>query len=482
MKICLLIPPASTLEKIPERVYGCTYSIYKQPELPLLYVGAILEREGHIIELQDFSSDHDGKSFQDFVHRQTCDLYILHTVLLAQTIDILAGRFILANSEARIIYFGPHPTLKPEEFLWDDRCFVVRGEAELTIRDLVAALPDKRFSAIKGISYLADGRLIENETSGIISDIDSLPMPARHLLKDRQDYFNPKLSERPVSLVLTSRGCRFRCYYCVPNSISWARELEWRRFHDNKKPPVTLRSPANIAEEFRIIKQSGYRAAAIVDDMFLFGGKKRILDLCGRLEGVGLPFGGLARCDLILDEEVVAALARAGCRYMDLGIESLDQGILKDIRKDLDVAKVRQAIQLLHQHGIEPKANIMFGASPLETQETINSTINEISSYPINYCMFLIATPFPGTEFSQKALAKGWALEPEIHDLEKNLSPTEKSLIAYQHLPKEELEKAVKKANRRFYLHPSRILYQLKKIDSFAALKNLIVTGWHVIK
>jgi len=483
MKIGLIVPPAISQDRIPERVYGCTFTYYKQPQLPLLYVGAVLEREGHQVVFRDFTDRNAWVEFVRSVDSEPCDIYVFHTVLLAESVDLRAARHILKHTTAKIIFFGPHPTLKPRNFLLSDRCYVARGEAEFIIRDLVRALERGGLDAVKGISFLRTGQMVETESYGVIEDLDSLPIPARHLLeRGKDDFFNPKLPYRPVTLVLTSRGCRFRCYYCVPNAISWARELEWKRFHHGAKPPVMLRSPGDIAAEFTAVKDQGYQAVSILDDMFLFGGKKRVLDLCASLESVQLPFGGLARCDLILDDEMVSALARAGCKYMDLGIESLDQKVLDNIKKDMDVSKVRTAIDLLNKYGIEPKANIMFAASPLETPETIASTVKKISSYPINYCMFLIATPFPGTEFFALAVKEGWVDESEISDLEKNLSPTSKSLIAYPHLRKKYVEAAVKKANRTFYLHPKRIWFQLKQVRSFKVFRDLIRTGWKVIK
>lgn len=482
MRIGLLVPPALSQDKIPERVYGCTFTYYKQPQLPLLYVAAILEQEGHEITLKDFTIDNSWEEYSRYIQTASHDIYIFHTVLLAERVDLHAAEYILKRTTAKIIFFGPHPTLKPENFLLNERCYVARGEAEFIIRDLISAFHEGTVGVVKGISYLKEGTMVETETYGVIDDLDILPFPSRHLLPDTQEYFNPKLKDRPVSLILTSRGCSFRCYYCVPNAVSWARELEWKRFHNGNKPPVKMRSPHNIAEEFKAIKSAGYKAVSIIDDMFLFGGKQRILDICRGLEPVGLPFGGLSRCEFVLDDEIVSALARSGCQYIDLGIESLDQNVLNDIKKDLDVSKVRQAIDLLNKYGIEPKANIMFGASPLETKDTIQSTIQTISSYPLNYCMFLIATPFPGTEFDKKVRQCGWAVEPDINDLENNLSPTDKSLVAYPHLGKRGLESAVKKANRLFYLNPRRIWFQLKKISSWKALKDLIITGWKVIR
>ena len=482
MKICFIIPPAKEQGKIPERVYGCTFSVYKQPEIPILYVAALLEREGHTVILKDSTGNNSWEEYTQFIRTTDYEVYIFHTVLLAESIDIRAARFITEKKPAKVIFFGPHPTLKPVNFLLNDRCYIVRGEAEFVIRDLVRGFLAGNVDDVKGISYLKDGKMIETDTYGVIEDLDALPPPARHLLPDTHDYFNPKMKDRPVTLILTSRGCSFRCYYCVPNAISWARELEWKRFNSGKKPPVKLRSPQNIVDEFMTIKSEGYKAVSIVDDIFLFGGKQRILDLCRGIESVGLPFGGLSRCEFVLDDEVVSALARAGCRYIDLGIESLDQNILNDIKKDLDVSKVRKAIAMLNKHGIEPKANIMFGASPLETIKTIQSTVREISSYSVNYCMFLITTPFPGTEFEKKARQEGWAVKPGIDDLENNLSPTDRSLIDYPHLNKRDLETAVKEANRRFYLSPRRIWFQLKQVNSLKVLKDLIITGWKAIK
>lgn len=483
MKICFLIPPAKSHDKIPERVYGCTFAYYKQPELPMLYAASVLEKDRHTVTLQDFTDGNSWEDFYRFINSANYDVYIFHTVLLSEGIDIKAANYIIENGNARVIFFGPHPTLKPQSFLLNQRCYVARGEAEFIIRNLIKGFETDVFEHIKGVSYLKNGQMVETESYGIIEELDSLPFPARHLIEEKKHkYFNPKLSQRPVTLILTSRGCSFRCYYCVPNAISWARELEWKRFHNGKKPPVRLRSPQNIIEEFKLVKEQGYKAVSVVDDLFLYGGKKRILDICAGLKETGLPFGVLARCDLIFDDEMVKALSDAGCRYIDLGVESLDQTVLDDIKKDMAVSTVKRAVLLLNKYGIEPKANILFGASPVETKESMEMTIKGVSALPINYCMFSIATPFPGTEFAEKAKEGGWTVEPEINNLEDNLSPTEKALVSYPNLSKEELEKAVRRANRWFYLNPKRILFQLKQVNSLKKLKDLILTGWKVIR
>jgi hypothetical protein len=123
----------------------------------------------------------------------------------------------------------------------------------------------------------------------------------------------------------------------------------------------------------------------------------------------------------------------------------------------------------------------MFGSSPVETTESVESTIEGISGLPINYSMFSIATPFPGTEFAERVKSGGWET-PEVENLEENLSPTEKSLVSYPNLSKQALERAVKRANRRFYLNPKRLWHQIKKVNSLRALKDIVLTGWRVVK
>ncbi|MCK4846657.1 MAG: hypothetical protein KAS88_03215, partial [Deltaproteobacteria bacterium] len=317
---------------------------------------------------------------------------------------------------------------KPKDFLIDRRVYVARGEAEFIIQNIVHAINRNRIvDDIKGISFLKMGEMVETESVGIIEDLDRLLPPLRHLIDDKDDYFNPSLKGGPVAPILTSRGSS-------ADAISLAREIEWRRFNDGRKPPVIFRTPKSIAEEFENIKGLGYKAVSVIDDLFLSGGKERVLDICRCLKVVGLPFAIISRCDMILDEEMVAALRNAGCEHVELIIESMDTDT------------VGRAIELLSKYHIEATANITFGSSPSETTKSMTETIKKVSELPINYCAFKVATP-----------------------LHPNLS-------------RKDLERAVKRANRKFYLKPSRIWFQLKKIDSLKALKDLIITCWRVIK
>ncbi|MBW2967080.1 B12-binding domain-containing radical SAM protein [Candidatus Woesearchaeota archaeon] len=487
MKICLLIPPAKGDFKIPERIYGCSYNIYPQPDLPLLYVAAALEEKGHEVLFKDFVSEE--KKWHDMIEylkKTKADAYVFHTVLLSQKLDLTTANTIRQlDKKAPIVFFGPQPTHMPDAFMKDPKHYIIRGEPEESIQQLFEELGKKNptLSGVKGITYRQDDKTVHNESYGTIKDINNIPFPARHFIGHiKHKFYNPKLSKRPMTVMLTSRGCPYRCYFCVPNSLSWARELEWKKDKKGTKPPIGIRSAENIVAEFKEIKRLGYRSVSIIDDMFLVGGKQRILDICKGIAPLKMEFGILARADHANDIEILRALKRAGCRYIDLGVESFNEKILKYIRKDLDPKIIPPCIRKIRQAGMEPKINIMFGTCPLDSKEEIKKTIKKVCELPVDYCMFSITTPFPGTEIEQVALEKGWVVKSKYKKMLKELDPSKSALLSYKHLTNKDLEKLTKYANRRFYLRPSRILRQLKRIKSWSDLTDTLKGGLQLIK
>jgi anaerobic magnesium-protoporphyrin IX monomethyl ester cyclase len=252
-------------------------------------------------------------------------------------------------------------------------------------------------------------------------------------------------------------------------SISWARELEWKKFNPGK-PPVTKRSAENIISEFKLLAKQGYKEFSIIDDMFIWD-RERIMKICRGIAPLKIRYGILARADHIQDEELVKALAKSGCQYVDLGVESFDQKVLDYVKKDLDVKKVYRAVELLNKYRITPKINIMFGTAPIETRESILKTIKQAKDLPVDFCMFSIATPFPGTEFEKLAKEHHW-LNKDYDRIYKNLDPAKKALVSYKNLKDKDLEELALKANRDFYIRPKILLKQLRRTSSIKGLKQ----------
>ena len=257
--------------------------------------------------------------------------------------------------------------------------------------------------------------------------------------------------------MITSRGCPHQCIYCVPNSQSFARELEYKKVTSGK-PPVRKRSVENIVEEFRLLKMEGYKAVSILDDQFVWG-EERTVRICAEIKDLGIKWGCLARADY-LNERIVKALASANCKFVDIGVESFDKKVLEYIKKGIEVESIKEAIQLLKKHKITVKINVLIGASPLETKESILKNIKIIRELEPDGVMYGIATPFPGTEFYEIAKREGWFIYSDY--LPKDVR--KKAIHRYPHLDEKELERLIRHANFVFYLRPRFILRNMGRI------------------
>lgn len=436
-------------KKTPEKVYGCSYTLYPTPDLATLYNAAVLKNAGHEVLI------HRIKNISNSI--PAANLYLVNSVILSYQDDLL---LIKKLKNKKVFFFGPYPTLYPEKYLRYKNHFVLRGETEHYIAEAIIN-PKKSL----GVSYKTKKSFHHNKTAGIIENLDELPFPLREI--DDGIYYNPKLNLNKFTNVLGSRGCANRCYFCVPNSISWARELEWKKTH-KEKPPVKIRSAENILEELKEIQKDGYEEFSFIDDQFSVS-RERMMKLAKGIQKLNFKFGALARADRLYDKELIRNLAKAGCVYIDLGVESFDQEILDDIKKEIKVATIIKTIHWLHQYKIDPKLNIMLGTSHKENEEKIRQTIEQTLKLPVTTCMFSIATPFPGTDLAKVVEKNKWVIKT------KDINPASHALISYPHLTNKKLEQLNILANRRFYLRGKIILKQINKIKNFSTLKKSFI-------
>jgi radical SAM superfamily enzyme YgiQ (UPF0313 family) len=440
-----------------------------------LTVAALLEKDGHTVAYEDFITTRRGvRELEALLRNGSADVYVLWSVNLSMRSDLEVSRLLqVCDPKARMVYMGPAPTFYVKEFLCSDRQIVVRGEPDETMRELCECLSqEKDFSQLKGISFLKeDGSVQNNPTRELIRDLDALPFPARHFIK--KEYFsNPKLKRSPYTAVITSRNCPFKCTYCVPSSLTFARELE-NKAQTGKKPFVSMRSVENVVEEINLLATEGYKAIGFMDDNFITT-EKRLRPIADALKRHGIVWGCQARADAIT-ESIASILSESGCGYVDLGVESFNDEILKYIRKNLTRDQIMEAIHWLNKYRVPVKLNILIGTSPLETKETIRETLDTAIRLKVDQVMINIVAPFPGTEFYRTAKENGWIVNGDY-------VPTDvqhHSILSYPNLKNEEMERLLFRYNLRFFTRPGFIFSQLRRFSSFSefykaikALKN----------
>jgi radical SAM superfamily enzyme YgiQ (UPF0313 family) len=466
MKFTFLIPPVLSGKREVERVFGCNYGAYPIPNIFMLYCASIVRKFNEIAVFIDAPLLKWQKDeFINFICKDDSVAYVFYTVNLSKKTDLIALDIIKNyKPDLWVIFMGPSPTYGPEDYLKLDKTIVIRGETEETFESLLPILinnSDRDFNMLRsctGISYKLNGEIVHNPKRDPIANIDKLLFPARDLT-DKNKYFNPKLGVTPFTVLLTSRGCSFRCRYCVPNSLSFARELEFRNGLGSwRKPAVTIRSFDNVLEELILLKKEGYKSISVLDDQFIWDGEReiKIALAMGRL---GFVWGCLSRGDMIT-EDIARAFSQTNCQYVDIGIESFCQEILNDIKKGTTVQKLYNGIELLKKYNVPFKLNILFGASPLETEQTIKHTLKvakELQPYSI---MVGICNPFPGTEFWEIAKRENWLLTPDYLPVDVQ----KESTIRYPHLGRNDLEREVKLANIKFFFRPKFIIKNLIKI------------------
>lgn len=474
MKVHFVSPPSTEKGKLFERLYGCGYAIFNQQNISILYVATLLQERGFKIEVTDCQVD-SISNFHSLIKCDHADAYVFYSVFLTRKADLQAsGAIQKIKGEIPIVFMGTDPTYDPQAYLTSSNSFVVRGEPEYTILELFENLENHgNLFKVEGVSCVDNERIVHNAPRELITNLDSLPVPNRELLKCPYRYYNPKFSRPPSSVILTSRGCPYRCMFCVPNSLSFAREIEFKRYH-GLKPPPTLRSAENVVAEFVQIADQGYKSVQIADDLFTIS-RKRAIQICKGIKHLGLEIACLSRADHVADDMLVKAFATANVRNVDLGVESFDQSILNYMKKDLRVENSHRAVRLLKQYGIRVELNILLGSCPLETKETIKKTIKTAEALKPDVLHVSICTPFPGTEFHELAKQQGWMITQDYVPVD----PFKESLISYQHLSKDDLESYAMQTYREFYFSPRYILAQiprLRSIKGFAGNIRAVLT------
>lgn len=347
---------------------------------------------------------------------------------------------------AKVVLGGAHSTIEDKSILENNPSvdFVVRGEGELTLRDLLLAIKDgvEDYGAIDGLSWRGmEGHLVRNRDRDFIKNLDELPIPNRKFV-DLEVY--KKLNSRslsftrkvPIAIVSSSRGCPFNCVFCSTKNV-WKRL--WRP-----------RSAELIIQEIEILhREYGIREIAFEDDQFLLS-KERVHQICDHFisRGLDLSFSIPSGASIwLVDEALLRKMRKAGFYRLCYPIETGSQTTMDFIGKPVNLNKVRETIRLTHRLGYWTQGNFIIGF-PYETAEDIRQTIDFAYSCGLDYAFFFIAKPYAGSELFEIMKKEGFLSGSDV---------VRSSMIEYSHynvknFTAEQLNEIRSKAMKGFYI------------------------------
>jgi anaerobic magnesium-protoporphyrin IX monomethyl ester cyclase len=421
---------------------------YVPPPFGILTLAAYLESrqngnvEIEVLDCQAEGLDWEGlekhiESFRPDVVApsglSTCNAYAaLRTADLAKKVD----------TAITTVVGGQHFTVLANESLESHSGIdiVVRGEGEQTLAELVKTLEERKpLSDVQGISFRHKGKTIHNPDRPLICDLNSLPVPGYHFVKEHMKKYYFALmagKDTPFAIVEGSRGCRHDCYYCSQWSF-------WGRQHRAK-------SPKRIADELEHVhNEYGSKFFWLTDDNFGLG--KRMDELCDEILKRGISdevtWFLQARCDdIVQNKDLLPKMRKTGNIWMLVGFDSPDTETLNAFRRrGVNKSTAKEAMDLLRKNNIFTQGTFIIGTRK-DSHESIKALGEYADWLDPDIATFMTLTPFPGTEVCETAKRNGW-----IEDTNWNDYDMIHAIMPTEHLTREEVQKELYECYRTYF-------------------------------
>lgn len=366
----------------------------------LAYIASVCRNAGHEVEIYSQDIYHwDESKLTDTLNKESYDLIGVSVIGgYYQYKKLLKISKAINQSKNRPFYvIGGHgPAPEPEYFLEKTKAdVVVIGEGEVTILELLEAIKSKSsLQAVDGIAFMESGKCIQTPKRSLI-EIDSIPFPAWDLFP--MDHYallrmpHIKNSERCMP-VLSGRGCTFKCNFCY-------------RMDEGFR----ARSVESIIEEIEILKKDYNISYIAFSDELLMSSEKRTIEICeGFIKAkLNIKWDCNGRLNYA-KPDVLGIMKKAGCVFINYGIESMDERALRVMNKALTVKQIISGIENTLASGISPGYNIIFGNIG-ENAESLRLGVEFLLKYDDHSQMRTIrpVTPYPGSPLYYYAVDNG---------------------------------------------------------------------------
>jgi radical SAM superfamily enzyme YgiQ (UPF0313 family) len=457
----LLIEPPRTAEKGNLRTLGSMGALKTDmpwPPLDLMIISGLLDKNNYKTAIIDANTLRmDFSQVKEEIKKEAPDMVVFTTSTPTIYHDLMIADITKEVSQnIKTSAVGTHIMALPEETLRENENldFTILSESEIVILELLKSGLDPR--NVKGVAYRDAGTILKNPPHPLWHDLDAFGFPSHHKVPLRH-YRDPMMRRSPMTITYTERGCINACIYCSSPFYSKVRQ----------------RSIEHVIEELKWIVSLGIKEIRFFDC-----GLTNYIDRTDKIldEMINQKIDLTWACNVRADRfhlDIAKKMKRAGCHTVNIGAESADITILKNIKKNITPEMVEKAVQTARKAGLNALVYFMLGL-PGETKESIKKTVKFARKIGPEIITLGIATPHPGTKFYEFLERKGYLLTDDW----SKYDPIKAPVYNYPELTSREIEEARNKGYRSFYLRPSyiwkRFLSQRTIFDVVNNFKNFI--------
>jgi len=410
-KVAIVTPPSPPFADIDRQAAGgmglwkprnrrtVGHSEFAQYDLPLLSTAGVLLDQGHDVCFVDGQAERlDAESLACRVSATSPDFI----VGMVQLVSLISDLSLLANTKhrcpgAQLIVVGSVVKVMTERILANPAVdYVVIGEPELPTSELIAALAGGQgVEPVTGIAWRNDGQIVRS-TPRLHTDLASLPAMPYHLLSPYRYIDEFYFRGDKFGLVVSSRGCPYKCAYYCPYPLAYGKKILFRR------PEVFVKEIEFLNREF------GVRSFQFRDQVFTIS-EAHARKICQLIADANLDIRWLCetRFDLLRSDELLEDMRRAGCVQIHFGLETGDPALFEAIGKPGTTLEVAEdTVRRVRSKGMHVHVHAIVGL-PGETWSTVRGTFEfirrlNITKFSLNRCI-----PYPGTAMHDEAQRKG---------------------------------------------------------------------------
>lgn len=421
--------------------------VYNEVEaLGLEYLSAVLKQHGHQTDIA-----FDPRLFDFFRHEFRNpilgNIFNFRKDLINKIIkyepDVIGFQVLSANypwcvevaSEVKkrlpnvpVVFGGYHPTASPK-YVMEHSCvdYVIKGEAEHAFLDLVQMIEHGEVDpSMQNLVMRHQGNFIDNDVRPYIQDLDTLPFPDKDLFYKYGTPFDI------AHMIMTRRGCPYGCTFCGNNL--------WRKTYFKDDPNymftpkfVRGRTPENVVEEMRIVKQKyGVKLLRVNDDDFPYDERWMTRFSEVLTDDARIPYKCFVNPNS-MNETTAHLLKITGCEQIQMGVQSMNPQLRKLMGRPMPEKIIERAISVIRNEGIGIFCDQIYGL-PGETEDDYKSMVSFYRSNPTDFVNVYWVNYFPGTDIVQQAVEAGVLSSEQGEEIQKSPVAGDVSTVsAYHH-------------------------------------------------